>query len=150
MSAFRQNNKCKNAKGRDLSKTRKASDTTINAAFLAGVDESDVENNGYNGGLENYPRMHENWSGIDLNLLGSFVSLGEPKHVEGPWIFGGDYYTAPNRNFKFDKDFLKADGLPPLSPRFVNLVQQLFTRSFEQNEWQRTDPNLSEEANEDY
>src|SRR5262249_46329695 len=51
---------------------RNASTTTINAAFLAGVDTTTPGN--YNGGLENYPRFHENWSGQALNYRGSFVS----------------------------------------------------------------------------
>ncbi len=141
----RRKNKCFDAEGRNLAKTRKASDTTINAAFLAGVDKSDAEKNKYNGGLENYPRMHENWSGRDLNLLGSFVSLGEPKHVKGGWKYGNPQYTAPSRNWNYDTDFNNAANLPPLSPRFVNLVQQLFTRSFESDDWQLTNPDLSQE-----
>ena len=129
----KKNKKCLDALERGVDQ-RKASDTTINAAFLAGVDESTDED--YNGGLENYPRMHENWSGKDLSIKGSFVSLGKPNHVDGLWKYGNPQYTAPKRDFNFDTDFLQGDNLPPLSPRFVNLVQQLFTRSFERDAWQ--------------
>ena len=128
------------AKNRSMSGTRKAANTTVNAAFLAGVDQS-RQNDGYNGGLENYPRLHEEW-GKDrtLKIRGSFVSLGEPQHVDGRW--GDSSYSAPKRDWNFDKDFLEAGKLPPLTPRFVNLVQQLFTRSFDRNDWNETDPHL--------
>ncbi|MCB0330269.1 MAG: hypothetical protein KDD70_11405, partial [Bdellovibrionales bacterium] len=49
---------------------RVASNTTFNAAILAGTDSTGgsegvggQDAGGYNGGLENYPRFHENWSG---------------------------------------------------------------------------------------
>ena len=130
---------CKNAQYRNLSKGRKASDTKINAAFLAGVDDSGTSGDAdYNGGLENYPRLHENWNSQELRIRGSFVSLGTPDHVRGTWRRedGIKYYDPPKRNWNFDEDFLEAGNLPPLSPRFVNLEQQLFTRSFERDAWQ--------------
>ena len=118
---------------------RKASQTTINAAFLAGTDNtggvdgaSGQDSSRYNGGLENYPRLHENWSGVKLSYNGSFVSLGTPNHVDGPWVYGRNVYTAPRRDWHYDTDFNDAGKLPPLSPRFVYLHQELFEREFEQ------------------
>ena len=117
---------------------RTASDTTIYAAFLAGTDTTGgVEGPGgqdrdsYNGGLENYPRFHENWTGETLTYLGSFVSLNKPRHVDGAWAYGGAQYTAPRRNWGYDTDFNDAANLPPLSPRFVYLRQELFVRRFD-------------------
>ncbi len=117
---------------------RVAGSTTINAAFLAGTDstggvEGSAGQDGdeYNGGLENYPRFHETWSGRTLQYRGSFVSLNVPRHVEGAWVYGGDQYTAPIRDWGYDTDFDDASQLPPLSPRFVYLKQQLFLRQFE-------------------
>ncbi len=53
----------------DDSKTRhhlpSASETTINAAFITG--NQDTQPGSYNGGLENLPRFHENWSGVACN-----------------------------------------------------------------------------------
>ena len=119
---------------------RKASQTTINAAFLAGTDNtggadgaSGQDSSRYNGGLENYPRLHENWSGVKLSYHGSFVSLGTPNHVDGPWVYGHNVYTAPRRDWHYDTDFNDAGKLPPLSPRFVYLRQELFEREFEQH-----------------
>ena len=117
---------------------REASNTVINAAFLSGTDSTDgVEGTGpvfgdaYNGGLENYPRFHESWSGHTLTYRGSFVSLSTPRHVDGAWVYGNPQYTAPNRNWRYDTDFNNAENLPPLSPRFVSLKQELFMRQFE-------------------
>jgi hypothetical protein len=36
------------------------------------------------------------------------------------------------RNWDYDQDFNDAGKLPPLSPRAVNLVQELFERDFSQ------------------
>lgn len=117
---------------------RAASNTVINSAVLSGTDttgnqEGTAGHGGaYNGGLENYPRMHENWSGRTLSYRGSFVSLYKPKHVTGTWIYGAPQYTAPVRNWDYDTDFNDASNLPPLSPRFVYLRQELFVREYEQ------------------
>jgi len=117
---------------------REASNTVINAAFLSGTDSTDgvegtgpVFGNEYNGGLENYPRFHETWSGHTLSYRGSFVSLNLPRHVNGAWAYGGPFYRAPNRDWRYETDFNNAENLPPLSPRFVSLKQELFMRQFE-------------------
>lgn len=115
---------------------RQATNTTINAAVLAGTDTtggvegSGGQGGGYNGGLENYPRLHENWSGDTLTYRGSFVSLNTPRHSNGAWVYGGAQYTAPGRNWDYDTDFNDADNLPPLTPRFVYVKQELFVRDF--------------------
>lgn len=134
---------------------RVASDTEVNAAFLSGTDITGGEegpsgqNKGnYNGGLENYPRFHETWSGKTLTYRGSFVSLGTPRHVNGPWCGTGgrgtydpltgriserrgcNIYDPPTRNWSYEVRFSQGQ-LPPLSPRFVYLRQERFLREFE-------------------
>ncbi len=115
--------------------SRDASATWINAGFLAGVD--DTRPGVYNGGLENYPRFHEDWSGKTFTYWGSFVSLGTPVHVNGRWCGTGgtlssgcNIYNPPNRNWNFDPFFMNAANLPPLTPRFVYVQQVLFTEDF--------------------
>lgn len=114
---------------------RVATPTAINAAFLSGTDStgnsdsgSSGQSNPYNGGLENYPRFHENWSGQNLTYRGSFVSLGRARRVDGQW--GSQSYAPPGRAWNFDQDFSRADGLPPMTPQAVYLKQELFQRSF--------------------
>ena len=87
----------------------------------------------YNGGLENYPRFHESWTGQTLTYRGSFVSLGAPKHNNGRWCGTGttcNIYNPPVRNWDFDTDFMNAANLPPLTPRFVSATQTFFTENF--------------------
>ncbi len=115
---------------------RGAAQTTVNAAFLGGVDTTPLNAGSqasYNGGLENYPRFHEDWSGIPFFYQGSFVSLGTPNHVIGAWCGTGNacnIYNPPNRNWNYDSAFNNAANLPPLTPRFVYVQQVLFTENF--------------------
>jgi Tfp pilus assembly protein PilX len=103
-----------------------ATTTSMNVAFLAGTD---VTTPGvYNGGLENYPRLHENWGGQTLNYRGSFISLGTPLNVSGRWA--DQVYGAPNRNWNYDIAFSSASNLPPLTPRLVSLRQDVFRRTY--------------------
>ena len=135
-------NCCTNAFCRDGQSTqgldqnpRNAVATWINAAFLGGVDTTSGSN--YNGGLENYPRFHEDWAGLNLTYQGAFVSLGEPEHVDGDWCGTGgsnssgcNIYNPPNRLWNFDPGYNNAANLPPLTPRFVYVQQVLFTEDF--------------------
>ncbi|GGR26668.1 pilus assembly PilX N-terminal domain-containing protein [Deinococcus ruber] len=104
-----------------------ATPTTVNAAFLSGIDTT-TSANGYNGGLQNYPRFHENWSNIQFTYRGSFVSLGNSTHTQGPQK--NARYSAPNRQWDYDTAFNDVNNLPPLTPRFVYLRQLLFARTY--------------------
>lgn len=105
-----------------------ASNTTINAALLSGVDLT--ANGNYNGGLQNYPRFHEYWTGVTLNYRGSFVSLDQARYVNG--LFANQRYRPPNRAWDYDTDFNDPNKLPPLTPYVINVQQELFSRDFEQ------------------
>jgi len=95
---------------------RVASTTTVNSAFISGISESSWGH--YNGGLENYPRMHETWSGKNLNITGSFVTLWESLIADGSWKYGAPQYTAPGRNWQYDTSFASG-ALPPFTPWVV-------------------------------
>ncbi len=92
---------------------RKAGDTTVNAAILSGI----VPSNGtyYSGGVENFPRFLENWSGRTLTYNGSMVVMFNSKIATAPWG-GADVYNPPSRDWAFDKKFLDATRLPPGTP----------------------------------
>jgi hypothetical protein len=111
---------------------RLAANTTINTAFIGGVDTTFVGN--YNGGFENYPRFHEDWSGgRQLTYLGSFVSLGNPQRNNGIWCGTGgacNIYNPPVRAWNFDARFQQAQSLPPMTPQVVSVNQILFTENF--------------------
>ncbi|MGC3960323.1 MAG: hypothetical protein QM813_21075 [Verrucomicrobiota bacterium] len=107
---------------------RNASDTTVNAAFLAGIVETG--NNHYSGGVENFPRFLENWSGKTLTYNGSMVVLFQSKQATAPWLGTGtayDIYNPPNRNWYFDSNFLDPNKLPPLSPSVRAVIRGKWT-----------------------
>jgi hypothetical protein len=76
-----------------------AKETIVNAGFLAGNDRTWCSSNtngtlcGYptydSGGLQNYPRFHEDWTGTDSGTgrvrkywyQGSYVAIGVPYHT---------------------------------------------------------------------
>lgn len=118
-----------------------ATETEVNAAFLAGVDQT--TSGKYNGGLENYPRFHESWGGVKFRYRGSFVSLGESAHAKGKWPGtcsvayndkpvkkAGCVYDAPVRDWDYDSRFNNAKLLPPLSPRFTYKRLLRFGRTY--------------------
>jgi len=118
--------------------SRPAADTTINAAFLSGTDSTGAaegaggrDSGSYNGGLDNLLRLHEDWTGDTLTVMGSFVSLDNSRHDSGTWAAGDPYYIAPTRDWTFDLDFEDPLLIPPLAPRSVYLRQELFVRRFE-------------------
>ena len=97
--------------------SRTATQTTFNVACVSGIDQSTVGH--YNGGLENYPRLHENWSGVNLNIKGSFVELWNSSVATGAWVYGGSQYTAPNRSWTYNTSFNNLANLPPFTPMAV-------------------------------
>ncbi len=113
---------------------RAATPSVVQAAFLSGTrttgNQEGVGGQGgaYNGGLENYPIFHENWGSQTFFYRGSFVSLELPTRSTGAW--GGHYYGAPIRDWGYDERFNNVENLPPLSPRFVYLLQERFVREF--------------------
>jgi hypothetical protein len=120
----------------------------VRAAILSGTESTVL--NGAGGlaergaGLNNHIRMLENWytplNGVlpdkTFKYRGSFVSKGIPTEFNGQYRGGsgstpGTYYGIPNRDFGFDEDFNRVDGLPPLTPRVNYLTQQVFKRDYD-------------------
>lgn len=97
---------------------RIAASTTVNAAFISGNTNTGGGN--YNGGVENFPRFLENWDTKTLTWKGSMVELWQSLYATSPWSYG-IYYTAPNRAWSFETDFLDPNKLPPGTP-VVNVV----------------------------
>jgi hypothetical protein len=142
-----------------------ATQTIINTAFLAGNDQTwcsstpsgrNCGQSYYSGGLENYPRFHENWTNVKFWYQGSFVAVGTPYHdcfdytaqlisgvtiaddptysctkytLQGFW--STQRYVPPLRRWFYDVSFNNAATLPPLSPRFAYLSLIYFTQVFQ-------------------
>ncbi len=117
-------------------------ETSQNVAFLSATEITGGANGEANqggtgsGGINNFPRFHEHWSGaVPFNYRGSLVSLSEPRRVNSPFCGSAqqancNIYTPPIRNWDYDVAFDQAQNLPPLSPRAVYLRQELFQRQF--------------------
>lgn len=88
--------------------SRNPTNTTINTAIVAGnvptafVDNHFSNSTVYSGGIENFPRLLENWSGNNLTIYGSFALLYNSMQAVQPWQNTGNYYNAPNRRWFFD------------------------------------------------
>jgi hypothetical protein len=111
-----------------------AANTEVNIAILAGHSATACDwficgANPYGGGVENYPRFIESWSGITLTYRGSLVSLSTSVVASGPWSYG-IYYTAPTRNWMFDTRFEDPNNLPPGTPVVGNVVHTAFRPAF--------------------
>ena len=107
-----------------------ASNTEYNAAVLAGHSETpwdwfDAGNAPYGGGLENFPRFLERWSGRTTTYKGSLVSLITSVYAVGPWD-QPNVYNPPSRVWSFDTRFEDLNNLPPGTPVVGNVVHTAF------------------------
>lgn len=100
--------------------SRAAANTTVNAAFMAGI----VPSNGtsYSGGVENFPRFLENWGGDTLAYNGSMVVMYYSRYATAPWGTS-DVYSPPTRQWTFDLNFMDVTKLPPGTPEVRALIR---------------------------
>jgi hypothetical protein len=100
---------------------RNAADTTINAATLEGI----VPSNGahYSGGVENFLRLLEGWSGHTLYYNGSIIVLFPSQYATSFWPTGSTVYSPPARAWGFDLNFNNANLLPPLAPKIKGMIR---------------------------
>jgi hypothetical protein len=103
---------------------RAANDTTVNAAFLAGI----VPSGGgyYSGGVENFPRFLEDWSSRTFTYNGSMVVMFPSQIGTGVWKGTGslyNIYNPPTRNWNFDVNFSDPNKLPPITPRVSTSIR---------------------------
>ncbi len=104
--------------------SRVASDTTVNAAFLAGIVET--TSGSYSGGVENFPRFLENWSSRTFTYNGSMVVMYDTKFATGLWQGTGTVigiYNPPIRNWAFDQNFRDPTKLPPSTPQLRTMIR---------------------------
>ncbi len=80
-----------------------ASNTTYNAAIISGNVPS--ANGNYSGGVENFPRFLESWSGKTVTYYGSMIELYKSQQAIGRWG-SANVYDAPNRAWYFDTNFI--------------------------------------------
>ncbi len=98
--------------------------TTVNAAMLEGIVQTNPNISGnYSGGVENFMRLLENWSGYTLTYNGSIVVLFYSQYATNTWLQTGNYYNPPTRHWAFDLNFKQAAKLPPLTPQIKAMVR---------------------------
>jgi hypothetical protein len=106
---------------------RVAQNTTVNAAFLAGIVQTtnSLGTKRYSGGVENFPRFLESWSSKTLTYNGSMVVMFPSQFAKNWWVAPANsaYYNAPNRKWAFDLNFLDYNKLPPATPLVRKLVR---------------------------
>jgi hypothetical protein len=96
--------------------SRVASNTTVNAAIMAG--NKDTVGTQYSGGVENFMRFLENWSGKTLTYAGSLTCLWQSQQATGNWPGTGTVYNPPTRNWAYG---MTLANLPPGTPRVRNV-----------------------------
>ncbi len=91
---------------------------TVNTAILTGnVPSTGSGATQYSGGLNNLPRLLEDWSSATLTLNTSLVCLFDSTWATGKYILPGTYYYSPaQRNFSFDQNYGYFYKQPPGTP----------------------------------
>ena len=86
---------------------RQATHTTINTAIVAG--NVPTASSSYSGGIENFTRFHESWSGDFLTIYGAIAQLYNSSQATGLWTAAD--YEPPNRRWYYDT--ILQDNNPP-------------------------------------
>ncbi len=84
----------------------------------------------YGGGLENFPRFLENFSGRTVTYRGSLVSLFQSQYANRRRWSWTSYYGVPTRDWRFDLRFRDPNNLPPGTPVVGSVVQTSFRPVF--------------------
>jgi hypothetical protein len=81
--------------------SRNATSTTVNTAIMAG--NVPTTSSSYSGGIENFTRFHENWTGDYLTIYGALALLYSSAQATRPW--SASSYSPPNRRWYYDTLF---------------------------------------------
>jgi hypothetical protein len=101
---------------------RQAVNTTVNAGVIAGIVPSDGTY--YSGGVENFFRFLEDWSGNAFTFNGSMVCLYPSEIAIAPWGASDVVYIPPStRRWKPDANFNTSSKLPASTPEVRTLIR---------------------------
>jgi hypothetical protein len=89
---------------------------------------------GSDGGVHNFMRMLEDWSGQNLRYRGSMVSLFFSRQAIAMYRADANVYSPPNRGYNFDTDFLTPALLPPGTPMFRDVNTLKFRQILRPNQ----------------
>jgi Tfp pilus assembly protein PilX len=85
---------------------------------------------GTDGGLHNFLRYLETWSGQTLYYNGSLVSMYYSEYDTGVFKCCTTVYNPPTRSYAFDTLFLNPANLPPGTPMFQDVVNLSYHQNF--------------------
>ena len=116
---------------------RRAIETHTRFAMLSGDAQSSYEalpNQGggdprLGGGVHNFKRFLEDWSGVRLNYCGSIINLYNARNNNSAFKVANLTYSPPARNWVFDSSFLDPTRLPPGTPYFQFIQTTGFQRT---------------------
>lgn len=114
-----------------LSSSRPALVTYYRTAIMGGTTVPFTQPTGYttyqdfgtDGGVHNFLRMLESWSGQTLYYMGSIADFYYSLQATGVYKDGlvNSVYSPPSRGYSFDMDFQDISTLPPGTPRFSDV-----------------------------
>ncbi|MGA2858138.1 MAG: PilX N-terminal domain-containing pilus assembly protein [Candidatus Sulfotelmatobacter sp.] len=85
---------------------------------------------GTDGGMHNFLRYLEDWSGQTLHFNGSLVSMYYAEYDTGTFKCCAVVYNPPARDYYFDVLFLNPANLPPATPMFQDVVNLSYHQNF--------------------
>jgi len=85
---------------------------------------------GIDGGVHNFLRFLEDWTGQDLYYKGSMVSLFWNTYATGTFKCCNLVYHPPIRDYVFDPLFAQPQNLPPGTPLFRNVDNLTYRQNF--------------------
>ncbi len=90
---------------------------TVNVAIMAGiVPSTGSDSTQFSGGVQNLPRLLENWTNSVLWLNASLVNLYHSTRATNLFFNPGVYYQPPTRKFNFNLNFTDPAQVPPGTP----------------------------------
>jgi hypothetical protein len=104
--------------------SRIASNTTVNAALIAGNVPSNSTY--YSGGGENFVRFLEDWTGKTFTYYGSMLGLYASTQATGPWGGNLNTYKPPQQYWYFDSKLSFDENFKPVTvPGSISTVAYL-------------------------
>jgi hypothetical protein len=102
---------------------------TISTQRNAVNQGSSVNGQNENGGVHNFKRFLEVWSGVRFDYSGSLINLFNSRNNNGSFKCCNTVYNPPIRNWVFDSTFLDPGRIPPGTPFFQYVQTTGFERS---------------------
>ena len=105
-----------------------ASPTTVNAVVLSGiVPSTGSDSSHFSGGVHNFPRLLENWSGRVLVLNTALISLYNSARATNFFGNPGLYYSPPTRLYAHDSRYEDPEKAPPGMPTVLTATPLIYT-----------------------